>query len=173
MCLLLVSLHVLLFHLLLGFLCWLSKCPTSGSSYSSSSSFSSFVTTTPFCDTSCVFTVQDSGPEWTWWRQLRKNVIYKLCKLHAEAGEVEDKAACPLYRQLHVKNMIRCLLRCSRAHECARAPTQARAHARTCTRESARARLRVCTVRARAHTHTRTHSHLGFSHSSVHACEHV
>ena len=163
-CLLLVCSHVLLFHLLLGLLCLLSKCPTSDSSYSSSSSFSSFVTTTPFCDTSCVFTVQDSGPEWTWWRQLRKNVIYKLCKLHAEAGEVEDKAACPLYPQLHVKNMIRGLLRCTRAHECARAPTQARAHARMCTRASAR-------KRAQAHTHT--HSHLGFSHSSVHACQHV
>ena len=157
-------LHVLLFHLLLGFLCLLSTCPTSDSSYSSSYSFSSFVTTTPFCDTSCVFTVQDSGPEWTWLRQLRKNVIYKLCKLHAEAGEVEDKAACPLYPQLHVKNMIRGLLRCTRAHVCARAPTQARAHARMCTRASARKR-----ARARAHTH----SHLGFSHSSVHACQHV
>lgn len=58
-----------------------------------------------------LFVVQDSGEDWTWWRGLRKNVIAKLCKIHAESGEVEDKAALPIYPAPHVVHMIRSLLR--------------------------------------------------------------
>ena len=64
----------------------------------------------------CLFLVQDSGEDWTWWRGLRKNVIAKLCKIHAEAGEVEDKAALPIYPAPHVVDMVRSLLRCTHTH---------------------------------------------------------
>ena len=42
---------------------------------------------------------------------MGKNVITKLCKIHAEAGEVEDQAALPIYPAPHVVQMTRSLVR--------------------------------------------------------------
>ena len=94
-----------------------------------------------------LFVVQDSGEDWTWWRGLGKNVITKLCKIHAEAGEVEDKAALPICPAPHVVHMIRSLLRCTHIDtQHTTYTTHTHTYARTYTH------LHI-------HTHTHTHKH--------------
>ena len=66
---------------------------------------------TPLAPFTHDMTLQDSGPENDWWKQLRKNVRMKLCKMHTENGVSDDRSALPLYPDPHISKMVQSLLR--------------------------------------------------------------